>query len=288
MNKYFKTLFHIACLGLTCSASLAQEASRQTCIDLVSRSSESNLRDQLFGGNGIPKEEFLGVRGQAAFAERYYQSKMYLALNKASAVLSKREMDELGWQFFQGTVADFRATRNRILDENGNLREEFFGMEGYAAFAGQYYESGMHPAFVNTSVVLSKREMDELGWQHFQGDVAEYRITRNRIMDENGDFREEFLGMRGQAAFAEKYQKSRMKQSFTKASAVLSKREMDELGWQGFQGTVSEYLVTRSRIVDENGNFREEFLGMEGYVAFAKEILRIQNASKLLKISLLF
>ena len=146
-------------------------------------------------------------------------------------------MDELGWQQFQGTTHEYHVTRNRIVDENGNLRTEFLGMEGYVAFAKEYHESRNASSFMNASAVLSKREMDELGWQMFYGTVTEYRATRNRIMDERGDLREEFLGMDGYAAFAKEYYESRMGIAFRNISAALNKREMDELGWQGFQGT---------------------------------------------------
>ena len=87
------------------------------------------------------------MEGYAAFAEKYHESMMIQSFKNISAVLSKREMDELGWQQFQGTVAEYRVTRNRIVDENGNLRAEFFGMEGYAAFAEIYHESRMVQAF---------------------------------------------------------------------------------------------------------------------------------------------
>ena len=228
-------------------------------------------RSRIMDENGNFREEFIGMEGYASFAEEYYESKMLKAFTNASAVLSKKEMDELDWKVFRGIVAEYRVTKNRIMDENGNLREEFLGMEGYAAFAEKYHESRMPQAFVNTSAILSKREMDDLGWQHFQGTAHEYRVTRNRIMDENGNLRGEFLGMEGYAAFAGQYYESRMQQAFRNISAALSKREMDKLDWHIFRGTVAEYRVTRNRIMDENGNPREEFLGMEGYAAFAEE-----------------
>ena len=81
-------------------------------------------------------------------------------------------------------------------------------MEGYAAFAEEYHESRMRPAFVNISAVLSKREI-ELGWHEFQGTAHEFRTTRNKIVDKDGNFREEFLGMEGYVAFAERYHESR-------------------------------------------------------------------------------
>ena len=66
----------------------------------------------------------------------------------------------------QGTVSlNIVSQETELVDKNGNLREEFLGMEGYAAFAEKHYESRMQQAFQNISAVLSKREMDELGWQ---------------------------------------------------------------------------------------------------------------------------
>ena len=169
-------------------------------------------------------------------------------------------MDEFGWQQFLGTAHEYRVTRSTIVDEDGNLRAEFLGMEGYATFAAKYHESKMLQAFLNTSAVLSKREMDELGWQGFKGTVAEYRVTRSRILDENGNVRKEFFGMEGYASFAKQYYESRMQQAFINTSAILSKREMGELGWKQFLGTVTEYRATRNRIMDENGGFERNLL----------------------------
>ena len=281
MDKYFKNLLYITCLAFTCSTPLAQEAvSGQTCAGLVSDASGTSLRAKLFDENGNPKEEFLGMEGYAAFAGQYYESRMDTVFRNTSTALSKGEIDELGWKNFEGTVTDYRAMRNAILDDNGNLRKEFLGMEGYIAFVEMYHKSGMRRTFLKISAILSKREMDELGWQVFYGSVNEYRATRNRIMDGSENLRSEFLGMDGYAAFAKEYHESRMHPAFVNISVVLSKREMDELGWQQFQGTVAEYHVTRSRILDENGNLRAEFLGMEGYASFAEQYYksRMQSA----------
>ena len=203
--------------------------------------------------------------GYAAFAKeipRFQNASSFY--EHISAVLSKREMNELGWQKFEGTVHEYRATRNRIMDENGKIREEFLGMDGYAAFAKEYYESRMQKAFQNTSAVLSKREMDKLGWQQFEGTVHEYRATRNRIIDENGKLREEFFGMDGYAAFAKEYYESRMQKAFKNTSAVLGGRnEMKRLGfgWKVFLGSSSQYheLIKFFRITD-----RELLKGFEG------------------------
>ena len=168
------------------------------------------------------------MEGYVTFSEQYYESKMSQSLKNISAVLSKREMDELGWQEFDGTVLEYRATRNRIMDGNGNLREEFLGMEGYANFAEKYYESRMHLAFVNASAFLSKREMDELGWQVFQGTAADYHSTISRVMDDNGNPREEILGMDGLATLADQYYESNMLKSFKKYFCCFGREEGNE------------------------------------------------------------
>ena len=271
MKKYLKTLIYIACLTFACSAVFAQEnLSGQSCIDLVSRPSGST-RDQLFDKNGNPKEEFLGMRGQAFFAEKYHQSRMMETFFKISAVMEKREINQLGWKLFHGSVEKYYATKGWIMDENGNLRAEFFGMEGYIAFSEKHYQSNMLKAFFNVSAVLSKTNMDRLGWQQFQGTVDDFHTTKNWIMDENGNLREEFLGMEGYIAFAKEYHESKMYKAFLNNSAILGRSKMKQLGWQVFHGTVSEYRATKNTLVDENGNLREEFLGMEGYVVFSKE-----------------
>ena len=111
------------------------------------------------------------------FSEMYHESIMWRAFQKTSAVLSKREMGQLGWQQFKGTVADYHSTRRRIMDENGNLREEIIGMDGFAAFSDKYYESNMLKTFINISAVLGgKKEMKRLGlgWKAFFGNSSQY------------------------------------------------------------------------------------------------------------------
>ena len=76
------------------------------------------------------------------------------------------------------------------------------------------------------------------------------------------------------------YHESRMLQAFKNISAVLSKREMDELGWQDVLW--NRYRISCYKKQDQwikMEIFEKEFFGMEGYAAFAEAILRIQNAT---------
>ena len=42
---------------------------------------------------------------------------------------------DLGWQQFHGSSEEFKDLREKALDERGEPREEYLGMDGYALFA---------------------------------------------------------------------------------------------------------------------------------------------------------
>ena len=148
-------------------------------------------------------------------------------------------------------------------------------MDGYAAILPKRYHESKNEAGVSqyTSAVLSKRRVG-CSWvgKQFQGIVAEYRVTRNRIIDENGNLREEFRGMKGYAVFAERYHESRMQRAFQNVSAVLGgKKEMKRLGlgWKLLRGSSSQYyeLINFFRTID-----RELLQGLEGQKLTAETI----------------
>ena len=230
-----------------------------------------DLRSKILDEKGNIREEYLEMEGYAEFAKEHYDSDMNKAFQNISAVLSKVEFKKLKWQKFQGSVKEFEDLRSKILDEKGNIREEYLEMEGYAEFAKEHYDSDMNKAFQNISAVLSKVEFKRLKWQAFLGSVKEFEDLRSKILDEKGNIREEYLEMSGYAEFAKEEYDSDMSKAFINISAVLSKVEFKRLKWQKFQGSVKEFEDLRSKILDEKGNIREEYLEMEGYAEFAKE-----------------
>ena len=229
------------------------------------------LKSQILNEEGELREEFIGIKGYARFAEQYFESDMGRAFLDVSAGLNKALFKQLGWQQFQGAVLEYKALKSQILNEKGVLREEFIGMEGYARFAEQYFESDMRRAFLNVSVVLDKALFRRLGWQAFQGAVSEYEALKSQILNKEGELREEFIGMEGYARFAEQYFESNMRKAFFNVSAVLDKALFRRLGWQYFQGAVLEYKALKFKILNEKGVLREEFIGMEGYARFAEQ-----------------
>ena len=242
-------------------------------------------RGRLFNEQGRLKKEFIGPEGYANYAEKHHDSKMARAFQNVSAVLLKVEMKELGWQQYQGTVKQFREERGRLFNEQGRLRNEFIGMEGYARYAETHHDSQMARAFRNISAVLSKAEMKELGWQQYQGTVKQFREERGRLFNEQGGLREEFIGPEGYAQYAETYHDSQMKRAFQNVSVVLSKAEMKELGWRQYQGTVREFHEERGRLFNEQGRLREEFIGLESYARHAETYHDSQMARAFINVS---
>ena len=228
------------------------------------------LRFKILDEGGQVRQEYIGMEGYALFAEREFSGDMQKTYINVSSVLGKKEMNELGWQSYQGRVSEYKELRFKILDEGGQVRQEYIGMEGYALFAEREFFGDMKKTYENVSSVLGKKEMNELGWQKYQGRVSEYKELRFKILDEGGQVRQEYIGMEGYALFAEREFFGDMQKTYKNVSSVLGKKEMNELGWQGYQGRVSEYKELRFKILDEGGQVRQEYIGMEGYALFAE------------------
>ena len=229
-----------------------------------------DLMEKVLDESGEPREEYLGIDGYALFAKTHYAGYMQKAFQNVSAVLSKSEFKKLGWQQFHGSPEEFKDLMEKVLDEKGKPREEYLGMDGYVLFAETHYDGDMKKAFQNVSVVLSKSEFKKLGWQAFHGSTEEFKDLREKVLDESGEPREEYLGMDGYALFAETHYVGYMQKAFQNVSSVLSKSEFKKLGWQQFHGSPEEFKDLREKVLDEKGKPREEYLGMDGYVLFAE------------------
>ena len=228
------------------------------------------LRNKLLKESGELKEEYIGIKGYAAFADKYFQGEMQKTYVNVSAVLEKREMNRLGWQAFQGKTEDFFELRNKLLKESGELKREYRDMKGYAAFADKYFQGNMAKTFHNVSAVLGgQKEMNRLGWQAFQGTIEDFFELRGKLLNESGELKEEYIGMKGYAAFADKYFQGEMQKTYVNVSAVSEKREMNRLGWQAFRGKTEEFFQLRNKLLKESGELKREYRDMKGYAAFA-------------------
>ena len=228
------------------------------------------LRAKILDQNGVVRPEYIGMEGYALFAEREFSGDMLKTYRNVSAVLGTKQMKELGWQAYHGSLPEYRKLRAKILDQNGRLRPEYIGMEGYALFAEREFSGDMLKTYNNVSAILDTKQMKELDWQQYQGSLSEYRKLRTKILDQNGGLRPEYRGMEGYALFAEQEFSGDMKKTYANVSAILNKNQMKELDWQAYHGRVPEYRKLRTKILDQKGKLRPEYIGMEGYVLFAE------------------
>ena len=228
------------------------------------------LRAKILDRDGVVRPEYRGMEGYALFAEREFSGEMLKTYKNVSAILDTKQMKELGWQGYQGRVPEYRKLRAKILDQNGGLRPEHIGMEGYALFAEREFSGEMQKTYKNVSAILDKKQMKELGWQKYQGSLSDYRKLRAKILDQNGVVRPEYRGMEGYALFAEQEFSGEMQKTYNNVSAILDTKQMKELGWQAYFGRVSEYRELRAKILNQNGGLRPEYIGMEGYALFAE------------------
>lgn len=250
-----------------------------------------SLKPKILDEAGQLKEEYIGREGYVRFSEEHYKGGMYRAFGNVSAVLDKLIFQKLGWQKFPGSVSEYKSLESRILDEEGQLKEEYKGMKGCALFSGEYYEGDMSKAFLSVSAKLDKVQFKDLDWQHFHGHASDFESLRTGILDKKGRLKRKYMGMDGYALFSREYYKGDMSKTFINASAALSKAQFRELGWQQFQGSVSEFESLRYRIVDDwflwvlmgahptvsqmilnkRGNLRMEYIGAEGYIRFSRK-----------------
>ena len=229
------------------------------------------LRGKILDEDGRLKEKYRGMPGQARFARDHYGRDMQKTFQNVSAVLDKEVFKLLGWQSFRGSVEEFEELREKILDEDGRLKEKYRGMPGYARFARDHYGRDMNKTFLNVSAVLDKEVFKLLGWQQFHGFVEEFEELRGKILDEEGKLKEKYRDMPGYARFARDHYGRDMNKTFLNVSAVLDKEVFKLLGWQSFQGSVEEFEELRGKILDEEGRVREEYQGMSGYARFARD-----------------
>ena len=228
-----------------------------------------SLRDKILDSEGNIKTKFLGMEGYAQFADAFYNGDMSKTYRNLSAILDKIQKQKLNWQKFQGSTTEFRSLRSKILDSKGNIKINFLGMSGCARFADKHYDGDMAKAYINISAVLDKTQKQKLNWQKFQGSAEAFRNLTEKILDTEGNIKTEFLGMEGYAQFADAFYNGDMSKTYLNISAVLDQKTKQELYWQQFQGTTTEFRELRNKILDTEGNIKPVFLGKEGYTQFA-------------------
>ena len=232
------------------------------------------LRGKLFNPDGSIKRQYIGqAEGYPLFADEHFDGKMQQIFINVSAVLSKKEMELLGWQQFQGSTEEFRQMRGKLFNSDGSIKRQYIGQaEGYLLFADEYFDGKMQKTFHNVSAVLSKQEMEQLGWQQFQGTAEEFRQLRGKLFNPDGSIKRQYIGQtEGYPLFADEYFDGKMDKTFLNVSAVLSKQEMEQLGWKGFIGTVKQFQILERDFLKR---YPKGWIGLDGQKRVADTIFQ--------------
>ena len=262
---------------LNVSAALSSQEMRRLGWQAYTGSTEEfrQLRGKLFNPDGSIKQQYIGqMEGYPLFADEYFDGKMQKTLQNVSAVLSKQEMELLGWKQFQGSTEEFRQLRGKLFNPDGSIKRRYIGqMEGYPLFADRYFNGQMQQIFTNVSAVLSSQEMRRLGWQQFQGSTEDFRRLRGELFNPDGSIKQQYIGQaEGYPLFADEHFDGEMRRTFHNVSAALSKQEMERLGWQQFHGSTEKFRQLRSKLFNPDGSIKQEYIGQaEGYPLFADE-----------------
>ena len=254
------------------SAAARAESPSSPCRKAIESSA---IRSKLFNLDGSIKRQYIGqTKGYPQFADKYFDGQMQQTFLNVSAVLSKQEMRRLGWKQFQGTTEEFRQLREKLFNPDGSIKQQYIGqMEGYPLFADEYFDGKMQKTFLNVSAALSSQEMRRLGWKQFQGTTEEFRQLRGKLFNPDGSIKQKYIGQaEGYPLFADEYFDGKMQRTFQNVSAVASKQEMKQLGWQAYLGSTEEFRQLRGKLFNPNGSIKQQYIGqMEGYPLFADE-----------------
>ncbi len=233
--------------------------------------------DRILYSNKEIKMFYIGGENYARYAEEYYEGDMIKTYKSVSAVLDKEVFKKLQWQEYRGSADEFKKEKAQILNENGELKSEYIGIEGLVLYAKTYYindkgEAHIEKAYSNVSAVLDKEVFKKLQWQKYCGSADEFEKEKAQILDENGGgLRENYMGIEGYANYAEEYYEGDMIKTYKNVSVVfLDKEVFKKLKWRVYHGFSWEFRRERKRILNKEGQAKSEYIGIKGLVLYAK------------------
>lgn len=235
-------------------------------------------RSRIFSKEGFIIEKYQGKAGYINYANDYYTTDdsdagdMQKAYQNVSSVLTKQEMDELGWnKAYHGTTLKYQSEKENLINENGSFKEKYHNRAGYVLFADDFYEGNMKKAFMNVAAILSKDEFKNLNWgKSYNGTTTRHNNERLRILNSDGTIKHEYRGQKGYVNYSKKYYDEDMLKAYINISSVLTPAEMHEADWgNSYHGKVEICLKERSKIIDQKGNVFNKYLGQLGLRNFA-------------------
>ena len=182
--------------------------------------------------------DYQGQRAYLHFTEELpIQLNMAYVFIVVSQNLSEKEKKDLNWQQFQGTTEEYRELRELILDNQGNIKSEYIGMDGYTSFANTHFEGDMQKTYKNISAVLGGVKATRalgLQWKSFQGTTSQFYALKE-LFKRYGV--EQLRGSDGQKKVAREIFKGNRQRTYHNVSILReellgSKTAFNELKWQ--------------------------------------------------------
>ena len=240
-------------------------------------------REQILDATGQPKMEYLDIDGYSRYAIDYHAGDMHQAFQDVLAVLDRTVFKRLGWRQYRGSFKQMLKERGQILTVTGRPKSEYLGMDGHIKYAEDYYKKkmkvgdevyytgDMQQAYENVLVVLGQIVFETLGWQQHHASSKKMQKEREQILDDTGKSKSEYLGMAGYSRYATDHYGGDMRRAYESVKSALNQIIFGELGWRKYHGFSEQIQKERSRILDENGEPKPEYLGMDGCSRYAED-----------------
>ena len=189
-------------------------------------------KQRLFNDEGIPKKQFLGIKGYRNYADKFCEGKMYKAFLTVSAVLSPKEFNALSWgKQFTGTTKEHQQVRARVLDSNSKPIDSYQGIKGYRDYADKFCLGKMDKAFITVSAVLLTEEFKSLNWgKCFEG-LTDLHQTISKDFKQVSSL-STYHGLNGLKAYAKKIGHNNLRKVRRFVQVVLEKAEFETLDWK--------------------------------------------------------
>ena len=103
--------------------------------------------------------------GYILMANQYFNGNMKKTYFTMQKILGEEKFKELGWRLFNGTVFDFKITRNILINpKTGKINPNYIGQDKLWKFA-LFFDGSLSKAYMRAFTVLTPTEFEILGWK---------------------------------------------------------------------------------------------------------------------------
>ena len=219
-------------------------------------------------------KEYKGIKGQALFAERFLNGNMYQSYLNIWLLMGIENFQLMEWKKFNGSVDDFNFLKIQLFDEEGAIRMEYRGRDGFLLFCETYFPNNdMWGVYRNVFIILGKERFQQINWQIFRGLPDEFKLLKNRLINEDGSLNSSYRFIDGMIRFALEHFNGDLRKTFDNVFAALDLESFNQLKWNRFYGPAGKLEELTNLMFKTDGAFGEDFIekykGMDGLAKLA-------------------